>query len=233
MSEDFEMDKRDIAQANLKMDEVEEFPIESSTVTQGVGKPRPTKRKTAVADDVDIEESALWQPPKRAKPPVAHPAASATHEKAPPVQYGGSSSSASAPIAVSAEASLAKPASTRKGTRDAEPSTSVKKSTPRELADILEGCNIYKETHLEPGQPGHYVRLVAECMFRGCGHENCERKRSISASTTKVIGEKEPFAFLGCWLEAAVMYDNREAHMKHQPSKKDIEAYARKMHWTP
>ena len=230
--EDFEMDNRDVAQANLEMDEVEDFPIESSTVTQGVGKPRPTKKKTAVADDVDNEESALWRPPKRAKPPVIHPAASATHEKAPRVQYGGSSSSASAPIAVSAEASLAKPASTRKGTRDAGPSTLVKKSTPREIADILEGCNIYKENHLEPGQPGHYVRLVAECMFRGCGHDNCERKRSIPAGNTKVIGEKEPFAFLGCWLEAAVLYDNREGHMKHQPSKTDIQAYALKMGWT-
>ena len=232
--EDSEMEKPDAAQANLEVDYVEDFVVESSADTPGVSKPRPARKKTAVADDVDNEESALWRPAKRAKPPVAHPvAASATLEKAPPVQVGGSSSSSGAPIAVSAEASLVKPASTRKGTRTAGPSTSVKKSTPRELVDILEGCNIYKENHLEPGQPGHYVRLVAECVFRGCGHESCEKKRSISASTTAVIGEKEPFAFLGCWLEAAVMYDSREAHVKHQPSKKDIEAYARKMHWTP
>jgi len=83
------------------------------------------------------------------------------------------------------------------------------------------------------GQLGHYVRLVASCPYCDTVHEGCEKKRSISENQTQAIGEKEPLAFLGCWLQCASLFEDRASHMKFRPTLEDVRAYAKEQGWAP
>ena len=108
-----------------------------------------------------------------------------------------------------------------------------RKGDKREVVCRLEGQDIFKEVHLTSGQLGHYVRLVASCPYCDTVHEGCEKKRSISENQTQAIGEKEPLAFLGCWLQCASLFEDRASHMKFRPTLEDVRAYAKEQGWAP
>ena len=217
------------------------------------GQPRRGKKNVSAGTIEDVEP-ACWRQPKRkrasgkargqAKAGASSDSGSTDH---PGVQGDhsapGRARSSAAPSADAGQDSGAAPPPpppplglrSSKRSRGGKTGRSKRK---REMVCILEGQPIFKEVHLEPGQRGHYVRLIAPCMYGESSHRDCqnpenlcEKKRSISENLTRAIGDKEPLAYLGCWLQAAALCKDKAEHMAYKPYAWDIRAYAKEQGW--
>ena len=111
---------------------------------------------------------------------------------------------------------------------DAEP-RAQQKSNRRTLVGQICGSDLYLEEWLSPGEPGHYRRYEIECR---CGSHDtdrpCKKRRNIGHAQTKVLGDVEPKAFLGAWLELGSDKVTRENHRGFHPTMKDIRDFARR-----
>ena len=99
------------------------------------------------------------------------------------------------------------------------------------------GAPYYVETHLSPGQPGHYVNCVVFCnkSSHNCQEEHpCMRSRTFSSSHTEHFGHGEVLGFSGHWLARSHECDSRSAHMaKRRSSVVDIRSYLETHHAMP
>jgi len=94
----------------------------------------------------------------------------------------------------------------------------------RELI-VLEGSQLSEERHGVLGQSGAYRRLRTQCS----AHKNCDRSRAFSKRFGKLsgLGDFEPYAFLGCWLQHRTKCEDAAAHKAWSPEVEDVIAYAK------
>ena len=81
------------------------------------------------------------------------------------------------------------------------------------------------DEHLQPGQRGHYRRLLIRCPLGHCRHAGylqCQKYRSLGANQTSHFGHREPAGFLAAWADAAHRFPDRAAHMRYVPSVPEI-----------
>ena len=79
------------------------------------------------------------------------------------------------------------------------------------------------DEHLQPGQRGHYRRLVINCPFAFTTHrkENgdpCCKHRNLGQRQTSAMGQQEPEIFLRTWAADAASYTSASAHIGWNPS---------------
>lgn len=90
----------------------------------------------------------------------------------------------------------------------------------------VEGQRVYQETHLHPGQPGHYVRYKVRCPY----HERpenkwCSRCRNIGPAQC-ALGKNAPIAYLGVWLKHHSQYSSAAGHIGQcRPSTQEVHEY--------
>ena len=89
----------------------------------------------------------------------------------------------------------------------------------------VEGVDVQQETWGVHGRPGSYQRLKVQCPW----HKKCRMTRSFSSKFGRDsgLGDLEPYAYLGRWLQAAADYDGGKAHQGFKPSVVEVQAYAR------
>lgn len=105
-------------------------------------------------------------------------------------------------------------------------------SAEQEYVALASGFQISVDSHLEPGQPGHYRRLLIKCPLAGCGHVSaklCQKYRSLSHGNMMNFGHREPEAFLIAWAEAAHRFTDRAAHMQHRPHVHAVQAVIQRL----
>jgi hypothetical protein len=107
---------------------------------------------------------------------------------------------------------------------------------PRPVVLQLEGLAVYFEEHGAQGEGSHYKRVCVRCphaqgAHRQAGQPLCGKKRGIGHAQTRAHGEREPYAFLGAWLQAASRMPDRTAHMAHTPTQAEVRAYMRAQGW--
>lgn len=84
---------------------------------------------------------------------------------------------------------------------------------------------IVMDSHLQPGEPGHYKRLMIKCPLSTCqhfDHRPCQKYRSLGPGQMRQFGHCEPEAYLVAWADAAKLFARRHEHMQHRPSPNDI-----------
>ena len=97
---------------------------------------------------------------------------------------------------------------------------------PREILANVEGVNIVRDTHLEPGMAGHYNRARVECRLHSLPEADifCHKSRTFGPRNTASFGQQEPVAFLASWICSASRFKTKESHMKHFPSHAEVGA---------
>ncbi len=179
------------------------------------------------ASDSDTDNSVIFGPTRghsrtsgncKAKPARtagAHRAGHAGHAATPTV----------AGHAVDVDGDVAPPTVATSG-QDAEDIVSpVAHWTP-----MSDQYDIVRETHLSPGEDGHYVRLRIRCSLFRCRHahpKGCTKSRNVSLHHCRNLGEREPEAYLIAWAAAADRFGSRDLHMQHKPAKDDLRAVLR------
>ena len=96
---------------------------------------------------------------------------------------------------------------------------------------VLEASSVLQEEHGVPGTPGHYRRLLVVCDHHSCGVlAQCKKTRSfgVRSMVRHGLGELEPYAFLGAWLERRGDVDSKAEHVAWTPSAADVLSYARR-----
>jgi hypothetical protein len=96
--------------------------------------------------------------------------------------------------------------------------------------------NVRLEEHLQPGQPGHYRRLIMTCPLAHCRHRQagkgeCQKKRNIGQSQTAAFGDREPEAFLGAWAAAASQFEARQSHVRWAPPRNVVRDFMVSQNW--
>ena len=95
--------------------------------------------------------------------------------------------------------------------------------------------NVRLETHLSPGQRGHYARLVMACPLACSSHGGgklCCKHRNVGAKQTSTLGMREPEAFLGAWAAAAHRFQTQQAHMRYNPLVSEVRDFMIGQGWT-
>ena len=100
-----------------------------------------------------------------------------------------------------------------------------------------EGSDVHEESRGLPGDTGHYHRLLVTCDHHGCPMSGrCKKTRSFGVrSAAKLgMGDIEPYAYLGAWLEQRQNFLSREGHQSLVPAAGDVKSYGiRKLGWQP
>ena len=222
-------------------DSSEEEPVLDYSTRPCVGHPTSrASRKRKLTEASGINDSLLVPLPaiERSRPdaPPGQPAA-AVEDAAPPGQPAASSSSQLVPLehsppgqpaaagAASSSVPLehpppGQPAAARRARRR------VRDSVPREILANVEGVNIVRDTHLEPGMAGHYNRARVECRLHSLPEADifCHKSRVFGPRTTASFGQQEPVAFLASWICAASRFKDKASHMEHCPSHAEVGA---------
>ena len=103
---------------------------------------------------------------------------------------------------------------------------------PREVVASASGVDIMLDVHKEPGQPGHYRRVVVRCPCHvEEGRPPCSRTRNWGTSQTAYLGHMEPVAALAIWLNSTPQFTSRGTHMKYYPTSEDIKATMEERGW--
>ena len=99
-------------------------------------------------------------------------------------------------------------------------------------AALIEGVLAHEECHGVIGMPGSYRRLVVTCD-RHRGAKCCRKTRAFGARAGQAsgLGDLEPHAFLGVWLQASERFGDGAEHNKYRPSTQEVLAYARDRGW--
>ena len=77
---------------------------------------------------------------------------------------------------------------------------SVAPQQPREVLATVQGVDIVKDQHLQPGDRNHYIRACVTCPFHS-GQPPCKRSRTWGVSQIKRFGHLEPVGFVAAWLK--------------------------------
>ena len=201
-------------------DSTEEEPVLEHPTGHWAGQPTPrVSRKRKLTEASGINDSLLVPLPaiERSRPdaPPGQPAA-AVEDAAPPGQPAASSSSQLVPL----EHPPPGPAAARRARRR------VRDSVPREILANVEGVNIVRDTHLEPGMAGHYNRACVECRLHSLPEADifCHKSRTFGPRHTASFGQQEPVAFLASWICSASRFKTKESHMEHFPSHAEVGA---------
>jgi hypothetical protein len=90
----------------------------------------------------------------------------------------------------------------------------------------VEGQRVYQETHLQPGQRGHYVRYKVRCPYHNRPRGKwCSRCRNIGPAQC-ALGKNAPIAYLGVWLKHHNEFESAAKHISDcKPSMQDVHAY--------
>ena len=95
-------------------------------------------------------------------------------------------------------------------------------------------ASVKVETHLEPGQVGHYVRYVVTCPLARCRHRAvvpCGRRRNCGLRQFGHLGPAAPEAFLLVWAEAAGNFLDKEAHLNYTPTEAEVRRWMANAGW--
>ncbi len=80
---------------------------------------------------------------------------------------------------------------------------------------------------LQKEKDQHYLRVHVTCPF----HRNCKKSRNQHERQCSLVGELEPYAYLGLWLKAGQQMADRDMHIKKfpEPTKEELEGYLRQI----
>ena len=159
----------------------------------------------------DTDEEPASGSGSQVLPPDHGPAIQQHEQPAGMVEHGGSSGSAGQ---VSEPSGLDIAVVSRRGTR---------RYYPCSLPDVR------LDVHLQPGQRGHYRRLIITCPHAHTSHDDgtypCQKHRNLGQRQMQNLGHREPEAFLGTWAAGAHDFTSREEHVKWDPSAKQVRAW--------
>ena len=116
------------------------------------------------------------------------------------------------------------------GTAPPESHPRVKQNkNKRTLVGQICGSDLWLDEWLSPGEAGHYRRYEVECSLPSHSKQQvCRKRRNIGPAQTKMLGDVEPKAFLGAWLELGRDEGTRENHRDRNPTAKEIRDFARR-----
>ena len=90
---------------------------------------------------------------------------------------------------------------------------------------FVEGVQVYLETHLSPGENGHYRRYVVHCPVHwGVDGSKCRKRRNVGVEQCRA-GDLAPVAFLGVWIKKARDFANKKLHVNFCPSDAEVVGY--------
>jgi len=120
------------------------------------------------------------------------------------------------PAAPAAPAPLPPPGAVAGFVQSEEPDDSY----PTELETPSQGMRrIHEQGGWNRGR--QYHRLLIHCT----AHDGCRTQREISVQTCRALGDLEPMAFLGAWIEAAGGFTTAGAHARHRPGIAAVRAF--------
>ena len=98
---------------------------------------------------------------------------------------------------------------------------------------LLEGSEVYHESHGVVGQPNSYRRLVVICPLHGDKKRPCKKTRSfgVRSGAASELGDLEPYAFLGAWLAAGRACVAKEEHKCQTPAAAEVREYVISQGW--
>ena len=90
---------------------------------------------------------------------------------------------------------------------------------------FVEGVQVHLETHLSPGQNGHYRRYAVHCPVHwGVDGSKCRKRRNVGVEQCKA-GDLAPIAYLGVWIKKARDFANKRLHVNFCPSDAEVVGY--------
>ena len=199
-------------------------------VIRSVAKPGPKrvpggggcggKRKRVTQED--------WGKLVWAAPPPAVQSVAETSAVGPALGSGAASSSDPAGADTVVESARA-PAESGQ-VMDAAAASSVVQARARAF---MEGVEVYEEAHGIMGQPGSYRRLIVKCPHHSTTGNPCRKTRSFGVRSAEKsgLGDMEPYAFLGAWLQAHEQFADGTAHKRFGPSPAQVTSYAVALGW--
>ena len=110
---------------------------------------------------------------------------------------------------------------------------------PTEDSPHVLGVRVQIDARPATESRGAHMRLLILCPFRKDRHHHPEsgdssfwcKSRAIGPRTASRFGELEPWAFLGCWVEAAERCSSRLEHQLYSPTAEDIAKFIRERGW--
>jgi len=99
----------------------------------------------------------------------------------------------------------------------------------------VEGVRIDHEAHGVIGTPGSYRRVKASCPHHAPdGKSKCMISRSFGTRTGQLsgLGDMEPYAFVGAWLQKRAEFADCAEHKLYKPDVEETLAYARGQGWS-
>ncbi len=111
--------------------------------------------------------------------------------------------------------------STASSTSSVSSSTSDDEVAPctERLWPLLPGVSL--DERLQPGQLGHYKRLLIKCPLAHSQHWDadrpCQKYRGLGEGQMRQFGRREPEGYLSAWAAAAGQFESRGAHVRWVP----------------
>ncbi len=89
------------------------------------------------------------------------------------------------------------------------------------------------DEHLQPGQLGHYKRLLIKCPLAHSQHWDadrpCQKYRGLGEGQMRQFGQREPEAYLSAWAAGAGQFESRGAHVRWAPPVAAVRAAMRSL----
>lgn len=123
--------------------------------------------------------------------------------------------------------------------RGANPGEQGSIRMPREVVASVAGVDIVQESHLLPGEPGHYRRMAIRCTLvshrtpsgaRPCA---CNKFRNCGPRQTAHFGDMEPAGYLAAWLRKGDAFETRASHVRYAPTLAEVESEMKLQGWIP
>ena len=91
----------------------------------------------------------------------------------------------------------------------------------------LLGHNIFREVgrSVSGGLPGVRYRVACAEPLHCDPRIRCRKSREGGLRQTAAYGPQEPLAYLGAWLTRASHYQDRDAHVRYNPTPKDVREF--------
>ena len=104
------------------------------------------------------------------------------------------------------------------------------------MVELEPGVWVSEEWHGIMGQPGSYRRYKVRCPLSTSAHKcksGCQKTRTWGSAQKRPgdLGQYEPLAYLGAWLDMRDSYSTQRDHVAFQPSAEQTRAYAQRQGW--
>ena len=101
----------------------------------------------------------------------------------------------------------------------------------RDIVEV-EGVRVASNDHGVIDMPGSYRRVSVMCPHHAC-RPPCRKTRQFRSrfNAKSPLGDLEPYAFLGCWLEGASRFSDGKGHKDWAPGPAEVEDYAVRQSW--